>query len=94
MNFRQGPSKGTAAYTPVSEGKNIYLIINEIGPDDGTMWTKVNVDGKEGYIKSEFIDLMGPEKSKAYDAAQSTPAPVYEATPAPTAEPTAAPTDT
>ena len=52
----------------------------------------MNVDGQEGYLKSEFINVMSLNDSNSYNQAQSSPAPVYTATPAPTAEPTAEPT--
>ena len=50
------------------------------------------MDGEEGYLKSEFVNVMSLDDSNSYNLAQSSPAPVYTATPAPTAEPTPAPT--
>ena len=95
VNFREGPSSSKAKKIineGIPEGTYVWMIMNEIGPDDGEMWTKVNYNGTEGYVKSEFIYAIDEEAGKAYDAAQISPAPQYDPTPEPTAEPTVEPT--
>ena len=88
VNFRTGPGTKNSAIRKVEEGEYVYLIINETGTD-GELWTRVNADGTEGYIKSEYIDLLSEEESQAHDAVQPSPAPYY--TPEPVWEPTAEP---
>ena len=45
--------------------------------DAGELWTRVMVNGKTGYIKTEFLNALTEEDSAEYDKAQKTPAPVY-----------------
>ena len=87
VNFRIGPSVNhPKAGDAIHEGKYVYLIINQINSKN-EIWTKVNYNGKVGYIKSEHIYTIGEKDSDAYNNAQNSPAPVYTATPAPTSVP-------
>ena len=45
--------------------------------DAGELWTRVMVNGKTGYIKTEFLNALTEEDSAEWDKAQKTPAPVY-----------------
>ena len=49
------------------------MIMND--PDG--KWSRVSVDGQEGYMSSSFIYVLSVEESNAYNEKQSTPAPVY-----------------
>ncbi len=91
VNFRSGPATDSAGKGSLSSGKHVYIIMNEVGNAD-SIWSRVNVDGQEGYLKSEFINVMSLDDSNTYNQAQSSPAPVYMAIPTPTAEPTEKPT--
>ena len=91
VNFRAAPASDSARKGSLSSGKHVYIIRNEVG-NDGSIWSRVNADGEEGYLKSEFVNVMSLDDSNSYNQAQSSPAPVYTATPAPTAEPTPVPT--
>ncbi len=87
VNFRSGPYVNTpVAGDPVKAGVYVYLVMNEVNSKD-EIWTKVIVNGKEGYIKSEYISVISKRESDVYNSQQRTPAPVCTATPVPTAEP-------
>ena len=97
VNFRSGPSTSSrkVSNTAVSAGKHVYLIRNEINADK-EIWSCVNVDGMEGYIKSEFLYVLSETESMVYDAEQPLTAshyePMSEQTPTLTSEPTFEPT--
>ena len=57
----------------LSAGEHIYLIMTE----SNGIWSRVSVDGQEGYMVSKFIYALPEAESKVYDEQQSTPAPVY-----------------
>ena len=91
VNFRQTPGKELKEKGVIKTGEYVYIISNETGAD-GDCWTKVLYNGEEGYLSSNFIDVIGKAESDAYDITMATPAPVYP-TVIPTEEPTAEPTD-
>lgn len=66
-------SAGSNKKLHLSAGDYIYLIMND--PDG--KWSRVSVDGQEGYMSSSFIYVLSVEESNAYNEKQSTPAPVY-----------------
>ncbi len=65
-------------------------VMQEIYNDEHEVWAQVVVGGKQGYMKSEFLEIMTQAQSDAH-AAGSTPAPTF--TPVPTATPTTVPTE-
>ena len=95
VNFRQTPGKELKEKGVIKTGEYVYIISNETGAD-GDCWTKVLYNGEEGYLSSNFIDVIGKEESDAYNMAMATAAPVYPTsvpTEEPTTEPTAEPTE-
>ena len=57
VNFRSGPSVDSPkAGDPLQAGTPVFLIANERN-SLGEIWTRVRVDGREGYVKSEYIDV-------------------------------------
>ena len=95
--FRKDPSTKSSKLSQL--GKNTYVyMIHTKEYDNNEVWTYALVNGKPGYIMTEYLDALTEEDSKAWDQAQSSPAPVYNreeffptATPVPTDTP--APTD-
>ncbi|SNT92811.1 SH3 domain-containing protein [Aristaeella hokkaidonensis] len=100
--FRKDPSTKSSKLSQL--GKNTYVyMIHTKEYDNNEVWTYAQVNGKTGYIMTEYLDALTEEDSAAWDKAQSSPAPIYSgeeffatATPttAPTATPTTAPTAT
>ena len=104
--FRKDPSTKSSKLSQL--GKNTYVyMIHTKEYDNNEVWTYALVNGKPGYIMTEYLDALTEEDSKAWDQAQSSPAPVYNReeffptatpvptdTPAPTDPPTAPPTAT
>lgn len=81
-NFRSGPSVDSPIVgESVNAGDYVYLIINEQNAQN-EIWTKVNINGTEGYIKSEHIYAISEEESTEYNQIQSSPAPIYILLPA------------
>ena len=76
LNMRSGPS--TSASRIASIPNKTVVKVLEAGPE----WTKIQYDGKTGYVSSAYLTLNG----------SATPAPTQTPTPAPTAQQTAAPT--
>ena len=63
VNLRSGPSVDSKlAGEPLSVGKRVYIVLNETNAR-GEIWLKVRYNNKDGYIKSEYIDLVSVEKS-------------------------------
>ena len=100
--FRKDPSTKASKLSQLSKNTYVYMIHTK-EYDNNEVWTYALVNGKAGYIMTEYLDALTEEDSAAWDKAQSSPAPVYSseeffptATPVPTDPPTAtpAPTDT
>lgn len=92
VNFRDEPSSDSFNAGPsLKIGEYVYIIENVANSLD-EVWSKVNVNGTVGYIKSEYIYALSKQESDYYDKLQSTPAPIY--TPTPTPSPTPIPTPT
>ena len=91
--FRNEPSTAGGNKTVIKRlgrSDEVY-VLQELYNDKAELWSMVNVDGRIGYMMSEFLSLMTEEESDAY-AGDSTPVPTF--TPEPTYTPyvTAPPT--
>ena len=87
VNIRSAPTVNSlTAGEPLPVGKHVYLVINKLNAQ-GEMWTKVIHQGKEGYIKSEYIDVLSEKDHDKFNEQFATLAPVCTATPEPTAKP-------
>ena len=99
VNVRQQPSVNSGRVTTLEKnGEHVYLLWSDTN-DQGEHWTRVRVNGQDGYIKNDFLNLMTQEDSDAYSATQANPEKVYTMeelfpSPEPTAEPTATPEPT
>ncbi len=96
LGFREQPDSksNTNVIARLDKGVPVYLLRADKN-DAGESWTYVEVNGRRGYIKTEFLNLLTDEDSAQWDSAQSTPAPVYtEEELFPTEAPTEAPTPT
>ena len=78
VNFRSGPTTNSERLSKesISAGTYVWLIRNEMSEGE-RMWSRINIDGTEGYMMSEFIDALSIAESEAYDALQVTCAPYY-----------------
>ena len=98
--FRKDPSTKSSKLSQLSKNAYVYMIHTK-EYDNNEVWTYALVNGKPGYIMTEYLDALTEEDSAAWDNAQSSPAPVYSReeffptpTPIPTDTPTAPPTAT
>ncbi len=76
VNYRKEPSKNAGKYGELAANTMVYLIYTDIN-SAGEMWTLVEADGHTGYLMSEFITVLTPEDSNAYNNAQPNPAHIY-----------------
>ena len=97
--FRSEPSTAKGRETVIKRidrNSKVY-VLQELYNDKNEVWAMVNINGQEGYMMSEFLDMMTQQESDAY-AAAFTPAPTFTpvptASPTPTATPTGTPTAT
>ncbi|QUA54288.1 trypsin-like peptidase domain-containing protein [Aristaeella lactis] len=80
VNFRNGPSTNSPKNgNPIAAGEYVYLIMNVMN-DAGEVWSRINYNGKVGYVRSDCINLIDENDGKKYDNAQPTPAPIYSST--------------
>jgi uncharacterized protein YgiM (DUF1202 family) len=54
LNFRAKPSKDGEIFSILNKGKEVDLISETT---DVIGWSHVSVDGKHGYVMTEFIDI-------------------------------------
>ena len=84
LKLRKQPSTSANSDGEYEKGTIVWVIRR-----DGD-WCQVRVKGRDGYMMSKYIRLMGVEEEKDYVASLSDP----ETRPDPTATPTPVPTDT
>ena len=84
VNIRSNPNTGAASYGKLSAGQSID-VIEEL--DNG--WTKVSYNGKEAYIKSEYLSSY-----KVHTVTTPTKKPVVKATKKPVVKATKEPETT
>ena len=107
VRFREkAATSGSKILGELKKGQYVYALREEMNSAD-ELWTLVEIGGRRGYIKSEFLNVLSSWESEAYNNSQSSPAPVYfewdllnpgeerpTDTPSPTPTPTEIPTDT
>jgi len=89
VNFRA--SIGGERITSMAKGTHIFIYDAETRDGDG--WYRANLNGRDGYVMAEFVDLLSESDSQAYQQTLASPMPVR--TPEPTQTPvpvTATPT--
>ena len=104
--FRKEPKTNASKIKELKKNAYVFMIYTE-EDENGNLWTYSQVDGKYGYIRTEYLSALTQEDSDAWNDVQSSPAPVVKVeelfpTEVPTAvvtmeatkEPTVAPTDT
>ena len=74
VNFREGNNKSAGRIKELGKDTKVWMVKTEQN-DAGEQWTEVYVDGQNGYIKTEFLDMMSQEESDAYISAQPSPVP-------------------
>lgn len=92
VNVRSTPStSGKLVDTIKKTGTPAFMYITESN-NSGENWTKVLYNGKEGYIRTDLLDMMTQFDSDRYEQLQPSPAPIM--TPSATSEPTPTQTPT
>lgn len=66
VNFRSGPSTGSGAIRMLNSGTQLEML--EYDPED---WSRVSVNGVEGFVKSEFIRVESGVTSDVTPSASS-----------------------
>jgi len=71
--------------------KKTRLFVYDAEDVDGTLWYRAVLNGKEGYIMAEFVDLYSAQESQSLQFSLKTPVPTHTvaATRVPTSTPTA-----
>ena len=77
-------TKSNTVIQRVQRGGVVYVLSTQVN-STGERWTEVIVNGRTGFMKTEFIDLLTPEASDAYAASVgATPVPTFTPAPTPT----------
>ncbi|MBQ6562397.1 MAG: SH3 domain-containing protein, partial [Clostridia bacterium] len=74
VHIRTEPAKKGNAGTINKTGTKVYAVQSVLNAK-GESWTKVIYDGKEGYISSQFLQVMTQAQSDDYQDTLSTPVP-------------------
>ena len=97
VNFRSTPAiANNNVIKSLSKDTHVWMYESQLTAAD-EVWTRVRVDGQDGYIKTEFLEMMTKAQSDQYQASLPTPmptrspAPNVTATPVPSATPTSMP---
>ncbi len=92
--FRSEPSTDRKDTVIKRIGKNTKVyVLQELHNSKNEVWAMVNIGGRIGYMRSDFLDIMTQARSDEY-AGGSTPVPTFTPAPTPTATPTEVPTAT
>ena len=92
VNVRKQPTQSSGSLGKLERGTIIWVMERTEGSDKDA-WCLVRVGNLEGYMKAEFIQLMGVNEEQAYIATLDDPEVAPERTPDPTEAPTAEPTE-
>ena len=77
-------TKSNTVIQRVQRGGMVYVLSTQVN-SAGERWTEVIVNGRTGFMKTDFIDLLTPEASDAYAASVgATPVPTFTPAPTPT----------
>ena len=88
LNFRTGPGTNYDTVIKTQLAKDTYVWMYQTQTNDkGEEWTRVRVNGQDGYLMTKFLNVLTQAESDAYQASLATPMP----TQLPTASPSAAP---
>ena len=89
VNFRSSPAKNNKnLIKELPQGTHVWMYESQYN-DANEVWTHVKVDGQDGYIMVEFVDMMTQAQSDGYQA--TLPSPMPTRSPAPTTQPTEVP---
>ena len=87
VNVRRGSGKDTSVVTTVrNSGSKIYAI-EEVMNGKGETWTRIMVDGTEGFIMSDFVHVLTQAQSDDYSDTLASPVPGFTTIITPTPEP-------
>jgi hypothetical protein len=89
VNFRSSPS--TASNNVIKKlplDAHVWMYESQYN-EANDIWTRVRVDGQDGYIVTEYITMMTQAQSNGYQG--TLPSPMPTRSPAPTTQPTAVP---
>lgn len=98
LNFRSAPQLSNDTKIRQISGKNTRVWVYESQTVDGEKWYRVRIDGTDGYLMAEYVDLFSESESQQIQnqlpSPMPTQSPIPVATLAPTVSPTLSPTDT
>ena len=81
VNFRAEASTKSSALGRFSRNQKVF-VYDSITVSD-TKWYRASINGKDGFIMAEFVDLMSAAASQEYQATLDAPMPVRTAAPTP-----------
>lgn len=101
VNFRRSPDKSGKRIDELRKNTRVWIYSSENVKDE--KWYSVTVNGTNGYVKAEFVNLLSEAESEQIQRSLSSPVPTQAPpmtpeptpvlTPEPTEEPTQAPTE-
>ncbi|MBR6386563.1 MAG: hypothetical protein IKS03_10670, partial [Ruminococcus sp.] len=75
LGFRETPDKDGKIITRLDKNMHVYLLRADLN-NAGESWSYVEVNGRRGYIKTEYLDLLTAQDSDAWNKAQASPVPL------------------
>jgi hypothetical protein len=92
VNFRSSPGKTSKnLIKELPQGSHVWMFESQYN-EANEVWTHVKVDGQDGYIMAEFVDMMTQAQSDGYQT--TLPSPMPTRSPVPTNTNTTNPTPT
>ena len=89
VNFRSSPTtNGDNRIKELPQGTHVWMFESQYG-ENNDVWTRVRVDGQDGYIMVKYLEMMTQAQSDGYQA--TLPSPMPTRSPAPTTPPTTVP---
>jgi len=92
LNFRSAPKVSNATKIRMINKRNTRVWVYESETVDGEKWYRVCIDGTDGYLMADYVDLLSEYESQQIQNQLPSPMPVRTPAPTETLIPTLAPT--
>ena len=83
VNIRATANEKGKQVASVAKGTQVWAVRQVIGTDGKTPWTEVLYNGKQGYIRSDLVQVLSQAETDDYQDTLPTPVPVITPEPAP-----------
>ncbi|MBQ6173158.1 MAG: MucBP domain-containing protein [Clostridia bacterium] len=82
VNIRRSMDKNSGRVTEIKNTGSYVWVIREDVNDKNERWAHVLYNGKEGYIRSDFLDILSQAETDDHQDTLTTPVPTYTPQPA------------